>query len=82
MIEINKWIKNNVKKWLIRVYDSFDYNYLLIRIYQNYEIEYWNKHIFIWKKLDYVKSYSPCFDYVKSKTKTTIKNNYFYTLTK
>jgi hypothetical protein len=82
MIELNKWIKENVKKWLINVCDKIDYNYLLIRIYQNYEIEYWNKHIFVWKKHNYVNSYSSCFDNVKSKTRTTIKNNYFYTLTK
>lgn len=82
MKEINKRIKENTEKGLIKIYDKLDYEYLITRIYQNYCIDYWKNHIFIWKKLNHTESYSLAFDERKNKTKTMIKNKYFYTLTK
>lgn len=77
MIELNKFIK---KFYVNSIWDKLWYTYTVAKIIYQNEIEIrWN-HIFLtWIALQKY-DFNSCF--VKTRTKTTIKNNFFYTLTK
>ena len=72
MIELNKQLKKEI------IYDRFDYDFRMNYYFRRYKTyTRWN-HIFIW---DEIKSYNTPIK-KNIKTKTMIKNNFFYTLTK
>lgn len=83
MIELNKFIKNKLHLGILNVWDRQGYKWTLYRIFTNYKIEkFWN-HFFV-GDLKKSKPYDTIF-WIEPKDywfKITIKNNFFYTLTK
>lgn len=81
MIELNKFIK----KWILdrtitSIWDKYWYPYTVERIIRENEIEYRWKHLFVmWKAK---QKYDFCIDFVKTKLKISMKNNFFYTTLK
>ena len=82
MIELNKFIEKKEQNRDIIIWDIQWYYYTLWDIFRNYEIEYWGNHLFIMWYSEWKWDIRECISSAKFLTKTTIKNNKFYTLLK
>lgn len=83
MIELNKFIKKCIlNREITSIWDKYWYPYTVAKILRDNEFEIRWKHIFLtWIRL-YKYDLIKYLYYVENNTKTIIKNNFFYTLTK
>lgn len=82
-MELNKFIK----KWILdrtitSIGDRFWYPYTVAKIIKDNEIEIRGKYIFVMWKAKQQYDFNSCLDYVNTRLKITMKNNFFYILLK
>lgn len=88
-MELNKFIKSWLKNWDFKICDKYDYYYKVAQLLRYHYIWTWGNHYFVSKKEQprwnnkfwdgFSERYRTA---VENKTKQTMKDNFFYTLTK